>query len=105
MSYFISFLVHFSGQGTGGPCPSDDSWTFDKSSKEWTELNRCATPKVSSAMALLPLGNSTEEKVVLWGGNTDERTVLVVSTTQHFKGKLNPIIKFVLFERTFKITE
>lgn len=53
------------GQGTGGPCPSDDSWTFDKSTNEWSELNRCSAPKTSSAMARLPKQNSTDRKSVV----------------------------------------
>ncbi|CAB3990129.1 ferric-chelate reductase 1 [Paramuricea clavata] len=65
-----------SGQGTGGPCPSDDSWTYDKASNEWSELNRCSSPKISPAMARLPSGNTSIHRVVLWGGNADSRTTL-----------------------------
>ena len=65
-----------SGQGAGGPCPSDDSWLYDFYSNEWSELNRCSSPKIASAMARLPRGDTTVERVVLWGGNADSRTTL-----------------------------
>ena len=71
-------LISRSGQGTGGPCPSDDSWIYNKASNEWSELNRCSSPKISPAMARLPSRNTSVVRVVLWGGNAESRTTLAV---------------------------
>lgn len=64
----------------GGPCPADDGWVFDNSNKQWTELPRCATPRVWGAMA--PLSNDSG-KAVLYGGLVLRRQVISVSVYKY----------------------
>ena len=78
MDVFFSLIQSRGGTG-GGPCPSDDSWYFDNDKDTWTELPRCATPRVWSAMA--PLTNSPG-KALLYGGSTSwSEQVITVRTT------------------------
>ena len=37
---------YYRGSGTGGPCPSSDTWLFDRTSKSWTSMDgSCAYPR------------------------------------------------------------
>ncbi|XP_013403073.1 actin-fragmin kinase isoform X2 [Lingula anatina] len=56
-----------SGGGTGGPCPSHDSWLLDGKAGEWTKLPDCLSPKIYPSLALLPDGNDGQV-VILYGG-------------------------------------
>ena len=79
---FSSYNI-FSGGGTGGPCPADDSWTYDAAKDEWTRLPHCASPRQYSAMALLPIekGNNSKDivRAVLYGGKETSKGVITVS--------------------------
>ncbi|KAI0213071.1 hypothetical protein LSAT2_001940 [Lamellibrachia satsuma] len=67
-----------SGSGTGGPCPSSDTWLFDRTSKSWTSMDgSCAYPRTYAAMAMLPIREG-QRKVVIFGGN--ERGKQVIKT-------------------------
>lgn len=68
-SSWLLIIKLWSRTGTGGgPCPAEDGWFFNNSVgvQQWTELPRCATPRVWSAMA--PLSNDPG-KAVLYGGS------------------------------------
>lgn len=67
---------------TGGPCPSKDNWKFDATSKKWTRLEECSTPRVYPSMAMLPPLNGPVRRAVLYGGNEKTRSVLGVSITK-----------------------
>lgn len=72
-----------SGGGTGGPCPADDSWTYDATKQEWTRLPDCASPRKYSAMALLAIVQDKNGmdviRAVLYGGDETGRSVISVS--------------------------
>jgi hypothetical protein len=61
------------GGNGGGPCPAEDSWVFENDSGKWTELERCATPRIWSAMA--PLSNNSG-KAVLYGGSDNRMQII-----------------------------
>ncbi|XP_048580915.1 uncharacterized protein LOC5512598 isoform X2 [Nematostella vectensis] len=63
------------GGHTGGPCPSEDGWKFD-SGKKWTLLKQCPSPRMYSAMAMLPSGNDGRRIAVLYGGTEKTKSVL-----------------------------
>ena len=73
----------FSGGGTGGPCPADDSWRYDSVEDKWTRLPHCASPRQYSAMALLPIdkdaANASIVRAVLYGGSESSKSVITVS--------------------------
>ena len=67
------------GGMTGGSCPSKDNWKFDATKADWTRLEECSTPRLYSAMAMLPpLNDTTERRAVLYGGAETSSSVLVV---------------------------
>lgn len=72
------------GGNGGGPCPAEDGWVFDNREKKWTELPRCATPRIWSAMA--PLSNETG-KAVLYGGS-DTWTDQVIAVRERKRERL-----------------
>lgn len=65
------------GGMTGGSCPSKDNWKFDATKTEWTRLEECSTPRMYSAMAMLPPLNGSERRAVLYGGQEKSKSVLV----------------------------
>jgi len=71
--------IIFRGGMTGGSCPSKDNWKFDATKADWTRLEECSTPRMYSAMAMLPPLNGTERRAVLYGGADTSKSVLVVS--------------------------
>lgn len=72
------------GGNGGGPCPTDDSWYYNKEDSTWTELPRCATPRVWPAMAPLTLSPG---KAVLYGGSTawSEQVISVSPVTVNIR--------------------
>jgi hypothetical protein len=54
------------GGSGGGPCPTNDAWSFDSTTGRWTQIPSCPTPRVWSAMA--PLTNRPG-MAVLYGGS------------------------------------
>ncbi|XP_058949636.2 uncharacterized protein [Pocillopora verrucosa] len=67
------------GGMTGGSCPSKDNWKFDATKTEWTRLEECSTPRMYSAMAMLPPLNGSERRAVLYAGQETSKSVLVTS--------------------------
>lgn len=67
---------------TGGSCPSKDNWKFDATKTEWTRLEECSTPRMYSAMAMLPPLNGSERRAVLYAGQETSKSVLVVCKYQ-----------------------
>lgn len=72
---FISH-THRGGNG-GGPCPTDDSWYYNKDDSTWTELPRCSTPRVWTAMA--PLTQSPGKALMYGGSHTWSGQIISVS--------------------------
>ena len=68
----------FRGGSTGGPCPSKDNWKFDATKGEWTRLEECSTPRIYTAMAMLPPLNGSVLRAVLYGGQEKTKSVLAV---------------------------
>lgn len=65
---FLIFGGCLSGGGSGGPCPSSDSWLYDGVHKEWRQVNSdCIPPRTHAAMSMLPLAGG-ERRIVLYGG-------------------------------------
>ena len=64
MCHFLS--IFFRGGSGGGPCPTNDAWSFDSTTGRWTQIPSCPTPRVWSAMA--PLTNRPG-MAVLYGGS------------------------------------
>ena len=63
------FFFYDSGGGTGGPCPSSDSWLFSRVNKKWKRLEECFSPRMYPAMAPLPMGkNNKKFRAVMYGG-------------------------------------
>ena len=56
---------------------------FDAEQDEWKRLPHCASPRVYSAMALLPIVNDTHGndivRAVLYGGRESSSSVITVS--------------------------
>lgn len=73
--------LFFSGGATGGPCPSEDGWKYNAVKNEWTRLSQCATPRIYSAMAMLPSSDSSIRRAVLYGGKEKTGSVLYVGIT------------------------
>ncbi|XP_067654309.1 uncharacterized protein [Haliotis asinina] len=67
-----------SGGGSGGPCPSGDSWLFDNRLKTWRKLDNCATPRTYASMAELP-STYGRRRVVLYGGFEEGEQVLITN--------------------------
>lgn len=76
----IAWFV-FRGGGTGGPCPSKDSWKFAANKKEWTKLPECSNPRMYTSMAMLPPLNGSERRAVLYAGQEKSISVLGVIKT------------------------
>ena len=76
----IAWFV-FRGGGTGGPCPSKDSWKFSANNKEWTKLPECSNPRMYTSMAMLPPLNGSERRAVLYAGQEKSISVLGVIKT------------------------
>ena len=71
---WISFFPLSSGGGTGGPCPSPDSWSKVQG-ENYRRMDDCASPRMYSAMAEWPLSNRTG---VLFGGVQEDRSLIKV---------------------------
>lgn len=69
------------GGGTGGPCPSKDSWKFSANSKEWTKLPECSNPRMYTSLAMLPPLNGSERRAVLYAGQ--EKSISVLGTPNY----------------------
>ncbi|KAK3721850.1 hypothetical protein QZH41_008991, partial [Actinostola sp. cb2023] len=65
----LGFIIFFFGGSSGKPCPADDGWKYDGNTNTWTKLKRCASPRLYSAMAMLPSNDPKVRRVVLYGGN------------------------------------
>ncbi|XP_061178641.1 kelch domain-containing protein 10-like [Saccostrea echinata] len=68
-----------SGGGTGGECPSGDTWMFDSQTLSWTEYPSCPVPRIYGSMAMLP-SRRGQNRVLLYGGIED--TPQVIQTTK-----------------------
>ncbi|KAL5006596.1 hypothetical protein ScPMuIL_015402 [Solemya velum] len=68
------------GGGSGGPCPSGDSWIFDGKTLEWVRIQGCPVPRTYGSMAVLPVV-SEKKRVVMYGGMEDGPQVIRTSTS------------------------
>ncbi|XP_062605462.1 uncharacterized protein LOC134267258 [Saccostrea cucullata] len=64
-----------SGGGTGGECPSGDTWILDSQTLTWTEYASCPVPRLYGSMAMLPSW-SGQSRVLLYGGMEDAPQVI-----------------------------
>ena len=71
---YMSLLYRANGGSGGGPCPSEDAWTYEATSGDWIQLDNCPTPRVWSQMA--PLTNRPGA-AVLYGGSEKEYPSLI----------------------------
>ena len=62
----------------GGPCPSGDVWMFDGRTRGWTTLEVCPSPRVYSALAMLPIRNG-DRRVIMYGGDEMDNNIQVLA--------------------------
>ena len=68
------------GGGTGGPCPSGDSWMYNVEDGDWEQLPSCASPRTRSTMAMAPIAGG-EKRIILYGGKETSTQVLTTKTS------------------------
>ncbi|ESO95345.1 hypothetical protein LOTGIDRAFT_232041 [Lottia gigantea] len=76
---FVIFGGCLGGGGTGGPCPSGDSWKYSGKTQTWTLLPDCAAPRTFGAMAALPY-TYNRRRVVLYGGMEHSDQIITTQT-------------------------
>lgn len=69
------------GGRTGGPCPSGDSWLYDRRRRYWRKLESCPAPRLHASMAALPEVTGLR-RVLLYGGIEDSSQVLRLGTIE-----------------------
>ncbi len=85
---YVMFGGCLTGGGTGGPCPSGDSWMLNVMDGDWEELPSCASPRTRSTMVMMPQADG-QKRIILYGGKETSKQVL---TTE--KSDANQVVVF-----------